>query len=71
MKWDIYKAKSWMLKCGMEHIEEGFFTEGGELVFEAKWGTGCETETYFRDTLERIVSWAEEDIDDAVKEVTG
>lgn len=69
MKWDIYKAKSWMLRVGMDHIKDGLFAEGGEMLYEAKWGDGCDTEYRFRRSLQSITHWEDEDIDDAVQEI--
>ena len=69
IKWDIYKAKAWMLRVGMDHIKDGLFAEGGEIMYETKWGTGCDNETLFRQTLARICGWNNDDIEDAVKEV--
>jgi hypothetical protein len=68
IKWDIYKAKSWMLRTGMDHIRDGLFAEGGELVFEAKWGEGCDNERKFRFTLKNICEWEDEDIEEAIRE---
>lgn len=68
MKWDIYKAKSWMLRCGMDHIENGLYAEGGELVFESKWGDGCNTQDFFIDTLKTVCLWSDDEIEDAIKE---
>ena len=69
MKWDIYKAKDWMLKCGMDHIRDGLFGEGGAMVYAAKWGDGCDTEEQFREVLNEVCWWDKDDIDDAVREV--
>jgi hypothetical protein len=69
MKWDIYKAKTWMLKTGFEHLEEGFYAEGGEMIFEAKWGDGCDTQKKFEETIRDVLCWEDEDIAEAVKEV--
>lgn len=68
IKWDIYKAKAWMLRTGMDHIRDGLFAEGGELVFEAKWGEGCETERKFRFAIKNACQWEDEDIEEAIKE---
>lgn len=69
MKWDIYKAKAWALKNGMDHIKGGLFAEGGELVYEAKWGEACDTESNFRELLAEVLCWDTELIDEAVEEV--
>lgn len=71
MKWDIYKAKSWMLKAGMQHIEDGLFSEGGEMVYEAKWGDGCDTIKDFKATIKRVCCWDDEIIEEAIKEMLG
>jgi hypothetical protein len=68
MKWDIYKAKAWMLRTGMEHIEGGLFAEGGEMVYEAKWGDGCDTLQSFYDVLKDVCCWDDDLIEDAIKE---
>jgi hypothetical protein len=69
MSWDIYKAKSWMLRVGMDYIEAELFAEGGELVYEAKWGFGCNSELDFRETIKDICCWDEDEIDGAVQEI--
>lgn len=69
MKWDIYKAKAWMLRTGMEHIEGGLYAEGGELIFESKWGEGCDSKELFMDTLSNVCCWTDDEIEDVIKEV--
>ena len=69
MNWDIYKAKNWMLAQGMNHIRAGLFTEGGEMIFESKWGDGCNTMDSFKITVKRICWWDDNAIAEAVKEV--
>lgn len=69
MKWDIYKAKAWMLRSGMDHIKDGLYAEGGELVYEAKWGDGGDSEENFRETIKDVLCWEDEEIDDVVKEI--
>jgi hypothetical protein len=69
MKWDIYKAKAWMLRSGMDHIRDGLYAEGGEMVYEAKWGDACETESNFRELLTEVLCWDTDLIDDVVKEI--
>jgi hypothetical protein len=68
MDWNINKAKDCLLTLGMDHIKDGLFLEGGELVYESRWGTGFETEAEFRNTIKDICWWDEEDIDAFVKE---
>jgi hypothetical protein len=69
MKWDIYKAKAWAMRNGMDHIKGGLYAEGGELIYEAKWGEGCDTEASFREAIKDILCYEDEDIDDIVKEI--
>lgn len=69
LKWDIYKAKAWMLKTGMDHIEGQLYFEGGCLIYEAKWGDGCDTEDLFREALSDICWWDEDTIDEAIAEI--
>lgn len=66
MKWSIDKAKAWMYETGMNHIRDGLFTEGGELIYEAKFSDGCHTEDAFRDAIALICGWEPDDIDEAV-----
>jgi hypothetical protein len=68
MKYNIIKAKLWMENMAMDHIKDGLFAEGGELLYEAKFGTGCNTEKLFRKSIRLICCWDELDIDNAVKE---
>jgi hypothetical protein len=67
--WDVYKAKRWMLQVGMDHIKDGLYAEGGELVYESKWGDGCDTEKLFRESLRQICWWDKDMIDDSIKEI--
>ncbi len=69
MIWDIDKAKAYMFQMGMEHIESGLNEEGGELIYEAKWGDGCSSENKFATTIKRICWWENESIEKAIKEV--
>lgn len=74
MNWKIYnifKAKDWMLKTGMDHIEANLFAEGGELIFEAKFGDGCDTIEDFKLTLKRICYWDDDTIEEAIEEIVG
>lgn len=38
MNWNKYKTSKWLLNLGMNHIRDGLFAEGGELVYESKFG---------------------------------
>lgn len=69
MKWDIYKAKAWTLRTGMDHIRDGLYAEGGELVYEAKWGSACETEDDFKEMIAEVLCWDIDDIQNVVKEI--
>lgn len=69
MKWDIYKAKAWTLRNGMDHIRDGLYAEGGELVYEAKWGNACESEADFREMIAEVLCWENDMIDEVVKEI--
>lgn len=68
MNWNINKAKACMFKLGMDHIKDGLFVEGGELVFESRWGDGCDTDSLFKETIKNICCWDVEDIDSFMKE---
>lgn len=67
MKWDIYKSKAWMLKVGMEHIRDGLFAEGGEMVYEAKWGDACDSEKAFKKCIKTVCNWDDDLITDAIR----
>jgi hypothetical protein len=67
--WDLHKAKRWLLQVGMDHIKDGLPHEGGELIYEAKWGDGCNTEDNFRCIMKKVCCWDEDIIDDAIKEI--
>lgn len=69
MKWDIYKAKAWMLRTGMDHIEGQLYFEGGALVYEAKWGDACDSKENFVAAMERICCWDDDAIDEAIAEI--
>jgi hypothetical protein len=69
MKWDIYKAKAWMLQVGMDLIEGGLYAEGGAMIYESKWGNGGDSKKKFRRTIKDICWWDVEDINDAVQEI--
>lgn len=69
MKWDIYKAKAWLLKAGMDHLHGGLFAEGGEMIYEAKWGDACDTEEKFKQLLIDVCCWTDEDIEIAIEEL--
>lgn len=69
MNWDIYKAKQWMLQAGMDHIKDGLYAEGGELLYEAKYGDGADTEDNFVDTMQRVCCWDDDFIDAAIDEI--
>ena len=71
MNWDIYKAKAWTLKAGMDHIRDGLYSEGGELVYEAKWGEDCESEFAFRQMIRSVLCWNELLITDIVEKIMG
>lgn len=70
MKWDVYKAKAWMLKNGMDHIRDGLYAEGGEMVYEAKWGDGCDTPENFYDVIKDVCCWDDDMIEEVIKEIT-
>jgi hypothetical protein len=67
--WDIYKAKCWLVQTGLDHIKDGLFAEGGELLYEAKWGVAYLSEKNFHKALVRICCWSHEDIDFFIKEI--
>ena len=67
MDWNINKAKAWMLQTGMDHIHDGLYAEGGELVYEANWGDGCDSKDNFYRTMMEVCCWDNKLIDDAVK----
>jgi hypothetical protein len=69
MNWDIYKAKDWLMKTGMDHIKGGLYAEGGELIYESKWGEASSNRQKFIDTLKRICFWEDEDIEEAIKDI--
>lgn len=69
MKWDVIKAKEWMLRIGMAHCQDGLFAEGGELIYESKWGKGCNSKNNFKESLSRICWWDEELMDAAIKKL--
>jgi hypothetical protein len=52
----------------MDHIRDGLYAEGGEFVYEAKWGDACENEKRFRKCIKTVCCWEDDLIDDAVKE---
>ena len=62
MSWDTYKAKKAMLELGMDHIKDGLYAEGGELIGEVKWGDACDSEEKFIETIQDILCWDLEDI---------
>lgn len=68
MIWSIDKASMWMFNTGMEHIEDGLFSEGGELIYESKFGDGCFTKINFINSMKRICWWDEDSIIDVIKE---
>lgn len=69
MTWNINKAKVYMFDMGLDHIRDGLFVEGAELICEAKWRQGCNSESSFYETIKRICWWTSDSINDAIKEV--
>jgi hypothetical protein len=67
--WDIYKAKAWMLRTGMDHIRDGLSLEGGDLIYESKWGDGCHSRKQFIQTVKSICCWDDDMIEDTIKEI--
>jgi hypothetical protein len=61
--WGAEEAKEWMNKTGMEHIKDGLLIEGASLIYSANWGTGCESEDQFRQSIKTICWWDDEYID--------
>jgi len=62
--WYNQKAKKALLKLGMDHIRDGLFQEGGELVHEAKYGDGSKTFENLYNLLRRVCWWDDESIED-------
>jgi len=69
MSWDIYKAKLWFVKTGMDHIKDGLYIEGGELIFESKWDAGANSIDDFKEAIKRICWWDEDMIEDTIHEI--
>lgn len=67
MNWDIDKAKAWMIKTGMDHIHDGLYAEGGELVYEAHWGDGCDSKENFFRVMSTVCCWDDDLIKEAIK----
>jgi hypothetical protein len=71
MKWDIYKAKQWMINAGMDHIRDGLSSEGGDLIYESKWGDACDSEQKFFSALKRILWWDTDEISEEIRKIKG
>jgi hypothetical protein len=65
----FFKVKDWLMQTGMDHIKDGLYAEGGELVYESKWGEASANRQKFSEALKRICFWEEEDIEKAIKDV--
>jgi hypothetical protein len=70
MKWDIYKAKAYMMRVAMDLIEDGMFaSEGGRLIHEAKFNGGCDSQHRFIEVIQQILEWDLETISEALEEL--
>ncbi len=69
MNWDKYKTSKWLLNIGMNHIRDGLFAEGGELVYESKFGDAPNSKEEFISAIKRICNWDDEDISDAINHI--
>lgn len=69
MDWDVYKAKKALLEMGMDHIKDGLYSEGGEMIFEVKWGDACNSEEEFFEAIKSICCWDDEDITEYIERV--
>jgi len=69
MKWDKYKAANWLLKVGMDHIKDGLFSEGGELIYESKFGDAPSSIEDFKYAIKRICCWDDDFIDKSIMEI--
>ena len=57
-----------MVTTGLGLIEDGvFFAEGGELIYEAKWGDGCINKKMFAATLYRVCGWDDDLVNESIK----
>lgn len=70
MNWNVDKAKEWLFNTGLDHIRDSLFAEGGELVYESKWGDAFESEKKFRSLISKVLWWEKDDINQAVKLIT-
>ena len=67
MKWNVNRAKAWMLQQGFNHIEGGLPVEGAELIYQSKWGEGCLSQEQFVKTIKDNLCW---DIDSIAETLT-
>lgn len=69
MKWNKAKVSTWLFNTGMKHIEDGLFAEGGELIYESKFGSASESAAEFIDKIRDICEWDYEDIHETMQKI--
>jgi hypothetical protein len=77
--WPIIRAREWLMQCAIDHAQECFYVEAGELLRHATTmdidcqpysdDVGVYSELDFRDLIGRVLEWNEDDIDDAVASI--
>jgi hypothetical protein len=70
MTWDKYKVQRWLLRVGMNHLQSDLFAEGGELIYESKFGEAAESKDKFIAAIKRICCWDDEMIEESLEEIS-